>query len=89
MPSTERAFLAELDGSCRTPIAAHFRLTPTGAEMAGEVLLEDGSRRWRAETILNGLVSDQDAEELGAALGEDVRARRAEDGYGSLDGSDT
>ena len=38
----ERAFLRRLDGSCRTPIAAHFRLTEDGAEMAGEVLADDG-----------------------------------------------
>ncbi len=32
----ERAFLRKLDGSCRTPIAAHFWLTSMGAEMQAE-----------------------------------------------------
>ena len=73
----ERAFLRKLDGSCRTPIAAHFRLTPEGAEMAGELLAEDGSRRWRAEGLIEGRPSAFDVEVLGSALGEDVAAERA------------
>ena len=73
----ERAFLRKLDGSCRTPIAAHFRLTPGGAEMAGELLADDGSRRWRAEGLIEGRPSAFDAEVLGSVLGEDVAAERA------------
>jgi hydroxymethylbilane synthase len=73
----ERAFLRKLDGSCRTPIAAHFRLTHEGAEMTGEVLADDGSRRWRAEGIIEGRPSVFDAEVLGNALAEDVAAERA------------
>jgi hydroxymethylbilane synthase len=72
----ERAFLKRLDGSCRTPIAAHFRLTATGAWMAGEVLAEDGSARWRCEGALDRLPSERDAQELGLCLGEDVAAQR-------------
>src|SRR5690606_40835926 len=34
----ERAFLRRLDGSCRTPIAAHFQLLDGRATMAGEGL---------------------------------------------------
>jgi hydroxymethylbilane synthase len=78
--AAERAFLAVLDGSCRTPIAAHFHLTGEGAAMAGEVLLEDGSRRWRAEGYIEGLISEQDAAELGEALGEEVLTARNADG---------
>jgi len=73
----ERAFLRKLDGSCRTPIAAHFRLTSEGAEMAGEVLSDDGSKRWRAEGVIEGRPSAFDAEVLGNALAEDVAAERA------------
>jgi hydroxymethylbilane synthase len=73
----ERAFLRRLDGSCRTPIAAHFHLTPEGAEMAGEVLADDGSKRWRAEGLIEGRPSTFDAEVLGNALAEDVAAERA------------
>jgi hydroxymethylbilane synthase len=73
----ERAFLRKLDGSCRTPIAAHFRLTEDGAEMAGEVLADDGSKRWRAEGVIEGRPTAFDAEVLGLALAEDVAAERA------------
>src|SRR5690606_9012357 len=52
--TAERAFLRRLDGSCRTPIAAHFRLTADGAEMTGEILADDGSKRWRAEGLIEG-----------------------------------
>jgi hydroxymethylbilane synthase len=76
----ERAFLLRLDGSCRTPIAAHFRLTPTGAEMSGEVLSDEGDRRWRAEGRLAHSPSEREACELGLALAEDVAAKRAADG---------
>ena len=75
----ERAFLRKLDGSCRTPIAAHFRLTPEGAEMAGELLADDGSRKWRAEGVIEGRPSVFDAEVLGNVLAEDVAAERAHD----------
>lgn len=75
--TAERAFLRRLDGSCRTPIAAHFRLTADGAEMAGEVLVDDGSKRWRAEGLIEGRPSVFDAEVLGDALAEDVAVERA------------
>lgn len=73
----ERAFLRKLDGSCRTPIAAHFRLTEDGAEMSGEVLSDDGSKRWRAEGLIEGRPTPFDAEVLGNALADDVAAERA------------
>ncbi len=77
--TAERAFLRRLDGSCRTPIAAHFRLTAEGAEMTGEVLAEDGSKRWRAEGVIEGRPGVFDAEVLGHALAEDVASERAYD----------
>lgn len=39
----ERAMLAVLDGSCRTPISGHARLTAAGLELEGWVALPDGS----------------------------------------------
>jgi hydroxymethylbilane synthase len=75
----ERAFLRRLDGSCRTPIAAHFRLTKTGATMVGEVLSDEGDRRWRAEGVLERSPSERDANELGLFLAEEVAAQRAAD----------
>lgn len=75
--TAERAFLKRLDGSCRTPIAAHFRLTPDGAWMAGEVLSDDGASRWRAEGAVQRPPSEADARELGLFLAEDVASHRA------------
>ncbi len=82
--TAERAFLRRLDGSCRTPIAAHFRLTKDGAEMVGEVLADDGSKRWRAEGVIEGRPTVFDAEVLGDALAEDVAIERAYDLEGVL-----
>jgi hydroxymethylbilane synthase len=39
----ERAFLAELDGSCRTPIAGLATISGDRLEFRGEILLPDGS----------------------------------------------
>ncbi len=75
----ERAFLRRLDGSCRTPIAAHFRLTANGADMSGEVLSDNGDKRWRAEGALERPPSERDANELGLFLAEDVASHRAAD----------
>jgi hydroxymethylbilane synthase len=80
----ERAFLRKLDGSCRTAIAAHFWLTDDGAEMAGEVLSDEGDRRWRAEGVIEGAPSVFDAEVLGLALAEDVAAERDFELYGTV-----
>lgn len=80
----ERAFLRRLDGSCRTPIAAHFRLTEDGAEMAGEVLSDDDAKRWRAEGVIEGRPTVFDAEVLGDALAEDVAIERSYDLDGVL-----
>lgn len=41
----ERAFLRELDGSCRTPIAGLATLSGTQMEFHGEILTPDGRRR--------------------------------------------
>ncbi|HEV7693580.1 MAG TPA: hydroxymethylbilane synthase [Hyphomonadaceae bacterium] len=76
----ERSFLRRLDGSCRTPIAAHFRLTGSGAEMAGEVLSDEGDKRWRAEGKLDRAPTEADAEAFGLRLAEDVAAQRSRDG---------
>jgi hydroxymethylbilane synthase len=75
----ERAFLRKLDGSCRTPIAAHFRIEGKGAWMVGEVLSDAGDRRWRAEGGLDRYPSERDAGELGLRLAEEVAAKREAD----------
>ncbi len=50
--AVERAFLAELDGSCRTPIAALARFnTNDDIELIGEILSVDGTRAVRRQTV--------------------------------------
>lgn len=61
----ERAFLARLDGSCRTPIAGHARLSASGEVVfAGEILTPDG--RARHHVHRTGPAADA------AALGDDA-----------------
>jgi hydroxymethylbilane synthase len=67
----ERAFLAELDGSCRTPIAGHARLVGGAISFRGLVLRPDGSEA--LEAARSG--SPADAEALGRDAGQDLRAR--------------
>lgn len=69
----ERAFLKELDGSCRTPIAAHLSRTAGGWTFRGEVLSPDGTDCWRAEGELGPDPSDEALIALGIAAGQEVR----------------
>ncbi len=70
----ERAFLAALDGSCRTPIAGHAKLDGATIRFDGMILMPDGSQVHS--------VSDSgpaaDAASIGRRAGEDVRARAGE-----------
>jgi len=69
--SCERAFLAALDGSCRTPLAGHAKLANGRIAFRGEALTADGVHCF--ETACEGLAGD--AERLGREAGEDVKAR--------------
>ena len=69
--TAERAMLAELDGSCRTPIGGHARLLPTGElHLTGLVARADGSFLLRRAA--HGAVAD--AARIGADLGASLRA---------------
>jgi hydroxymethylbilane synthase len=68
--TAERAFLLELDGSCRTPIAGLATLDGNNLTLRGEVLSLDGKVRHYLELI--GTVSD--AENIGLTLGKQLRA---------------
>jgi len=68
--AAERAFLSALDGSCRTPIAAHAEVRGGELTFLGEALTADGRRRWRREA--SGAV--RDAEAIGHAEGLSIRA---------------
>jgi hydroxymethylbilane synthase len=70
--AAERAFLAALDGSCRTPIAALARIDNDRLHFIGEVLTPDGKHRWRREAQC--LATAEDGMALGAKLGTEIRA---------------
>ncbi len=67
----ERALLAQLDGSCRTPIAALAELAGGGLALRALVAAPDGSRVHR--TRREG--SEADAEAMGRDAGDELRAR--------------
>jgi hydroxymethylbilane synthase len=71
----ERAFLAALDGSCRTPISALARVSGANMSFIGETLTPDGSERWRRESAISlGENPILAARTLGAELGRQIRA---------------
>ncbi|MGD9027787.1 MAG: hydroxymethylbilane synthase, partial [Methyloceanibacter sp.] len=67
----ERAFLAELDGSCRTPIAGLATVDGEAIHFRGLILSPDGAE-WH-EVEITGSIAEADA--LGRRAGEDVRTR--------------
>ncbi|MFY0617292.1 hydroxymethylbilane synthase [Shimia sp.] len=62
--AAERAFLAALDGSCETPIAALAELDGTTLRLRGEVLRPDGSESLKDDTS----AAVEDGAELGKAM---------------------
>jgi len=67
----ERALLAALDGSCRTPIGGHARLLPNGElHLTGLVARPDGS--FLLKRSIHGTAAD--ADRLGRELGDGLRA---------------
>lgn len=66
----ERAFLAALDGSCRTPIAGLARFEAGGLRFRGMVLSPDGQSTH--EIAREGSVAE--AAEMGQSAGEAIRA---------------
>ncbi|RMB00566.1 hydroxymethylbilane synthase [Eilatimonas milleporae] len=65
----ERAFLSALDGSCRTPIAAHAHLQGTDLHLDGLLLSLDGRHVIRDQ----GNAPAEDAGPLGDGLGRSIR----------------
>jgi hydroxymethylbilane synthase len=70
--AAERGFLAALDGSCRTPIAAHARYDRGAVSLRAEALTPNGAKRWRQDGHAH-VARLEDAEALGARLGMMVR----------------
>lgn len=66
----ERAFLAELDGNCRTPIAGQAKIIDGKLVFRGLISKPDGKDMIRVEKV--GEVSE--AVKLGKAAGEEIKA---------------
>jgi hydroxymethylbilane synthase len=73
--TAERALLAALDGSCRTPIAALATLAGESLSLTALIVSPDG--RERHTTIRCGAAAD--AEALGFAAGEELRSHAGAD----------
>jgi len=69
--AAERAFLAVLDGSCRTPIAGHASVRDGEVRFRGLVLRADGSDS--VDVALSGRAME--ADRVGDEAGRDVKAR--------------
>jgi hydroxymethylbilane synthase len=73
--SCERAFLAALDGSCRTPIAGYAVCEGDRIRFSGLIVTPDGSREHG--TTIDG--NRRDATALGHLAGTDVREQAGSD----------
>jgi hydroxymethylbilane synthase len=73
--ATERAFLAVLDGSCRTPIGGHATLDGGTLRFRGIIVKPDGSEAF--EVSREG--HREEAAELGADAGRELRDRASAD----------
>src|SRR5271155_5253477 len=69
--AAERAFLAVLDGSCRTPIGGHASVSEGTIRFRGVIVKPDGSEAF--EALREGRLKD--AVELGAGAGHELRQR--------------
>lgn len=67
--SAERAMLAVLDGSCRTPVGALSRLENGTLTLRGQILSLDG------KTAFDSVASGSDPETLGRTVGDDLIAQ--------------
>lgn len=68
----ERAFLEKLDGSCRTPIAAHLFDRGDEWELIGEVLSPGGTARWRGDGVCRKDATDAQLVLLGRAVAQEI-----------------
>ena len=73
--TAERAFLAVLDGSCRTPIAGHASIAAGELSFRGLIAKPDGSETF--ETSRKG--KSGEAATLGADAGAELKSRAGAD----------
>jgi hydroxymethylbilane synthase len=76
----ERAFLGRLDGSCKTPIAGLAEIADGILRFRGLILTPDGSEWYGVEVT----GAAENALNLGADAGEELRARAGPDFIASL-----
>ena len=76
----ERAFLAVLDGSCRTPIGGHAQVSGETIRFRGMVVLSDGSEAF--EVYREG--RREEAAKLGADAGRELKDRAGADFFTRL-----
>ena len=78
--AAERAFLAELDGSCRTPIGGHARVANDAVRFRGIIVRPDGSEAF--EVLREGRRGDAAA--LGADAGRELKRRAGADFFAQV-----
>ena len=78
--TAERAFLAVLDGSCRTPIAGLAELNGDRLDFTGMILLPDGTQAF--DVVASGLACE--AETLGQTAGRTLLKLAGEDFLASV-----
>jgi len=78
--ATERAFLAELDGSCRTPIGGHARVADGVVRFRGIIVRPDGREAF--EVSREG--GAEDAAALGGDAGRELKRRAGADFFAQV-----
>ena len=73
--AAERAYLAVLDGSCRTPIGGHARINGVTVHFHGIIVKPDGSEAFEVRREGNRAL----AAELGADAGRELKSRAGSD----------
>jgi hydroxymethylbilane synthase len=73
--TAERAFLAVLDGSCRTPIGGHARINNGTIRFHGIIVKPDGSAAFEVLRESSRAL----AAEIGADAGRELKARGGAD----------
>lgn len=78
--TAERAFLAVLDGSCRTPIGGHAMVTAGRVRLRGLIIKPDGTQSF--EATREGPIKEAAA--LGADVGRELKERAGTDFFGNI-----
>jgi len=80
--AAERAFLAALDGSCRTPLAAHAAMQHNEILMHGQLFSLDGIQVF--ERHASAKASKEAAVRLGTEMGEQIKAEAGAEFFARL-----